>query len=743
MQTQVSDITHTFGDRVRDSLRYFAQPVAIARTYKLANLRPDLLAGLTLAVVMLPQAIAYALIAELPPQMGLYTAIVAAIVGALWGASSHLHTGPTNTSALLLLSALLAVAEPGTSDYIVYAALMAIMVGVIKLFLGLLQQGYLAYYVADSVVVGFTAGAGILIIANQLKHLFRVTLPSTPSLPATLMALAPELSNAHLLSVGLGVFTMAVIVLIKRFRPKWPSALISMALASALVFLFNLDARGVVTLGELPRSLPPLSIPPLLDPDILSALFSGAFAIALMGLVEASAISRTVASSSGEHLDNNQEFVGQGLACFISGFFSGFPSSGSLTRTVVNYEAGAKTQLAAAFSGVLVAVFMLVLAPLAVYLPRTALAGLLIITGLSLIDRQEVKRIWRSSPGDSLIMVATFAATVLLPLRFAVLAGVIVSFLRYIRRTSTPNVPAVLPDETFEHFTRSEDRPECPQLGVLTIQGSLYFGSVHHVEERIRAHMDDNPSQKFLLLRMQHVNHCDMTGIHLLESIVRLYRNAGGDVYIMHLRKQVMDLIRSTDFDAYIGYDHILPPETAITYLFNRVLDPAKCVYTCRVRAWRECQSLPKVEESGFVPLSFVAPEEDVPTLSPQQVFDRVQAHQPMLLIDVRELPEWQEAHITGSQLIPLPRFFQRRLNLPPDRDVVFLCRSGRRSRQVVGMLRDQGWTNVYNMRGGIIRWRSAELPLVTSPKPPENGNDGAPDQPQQPQTRRTTRDNL
>ncbi|MCO5197840.1 MAG: SulP family inorganic anion transporter [Anaerolineae bacterium] len=718
MQTQVNTITHTFGSRAKESLRYFAQPAALVREYRLSDIRPDFIAGLTLAVIALPQAIAYALIAELPPEMGLYTAIVAAIAGALWGSSRFLHTGPTNTSALLLLSALLVVAEPDTPEYILYASLMAVLVGLIKLALGVLQQGYLVYFVADSVIVGFTAGAGILIIVNQLKHVLRVQIPNTPSFPLTMYYLFPTITTTHLITLGLGVLTMVLIVLIKRFRPKWPNALLSMVITSFVVFAFNLNARGVITLGELPRALPPLSRPPLFDLNVLEAVFSGAFAIALMGLIEASAISRTIATESGEHLDNNQEFVGQGLASFFSGFLSGFPSSGSLSRTVVNYDAGAQTRMAAILSGVLIAVLSLVFAPLATYLPRAALSGLLIITGWNLINREEMVRIWRSSRGDSLIMMATFAATLLIPLRFAVVAGVAVSFLRYIRRTSTPDVPTVLPNETFEHFTISDDRPVCPQLGVLTIQGSLYFGSVHHIEERIRANLEENPEQKFLLLRMQHVNHCDVTGIHLLESIMRLYRGFDGDLFLMNVRTPVLELMHDTQFDVRLGDDHFLPTERAIAYLFNRVLDPVVCVYSCKVRAWRECQNLPKAEGAELETLIRLDPDEEVPTMSVRQLYERIQANDPPFIIDVREPTEWQQMYIASSQLIPLPKFFQRRLNLPPGRDVVFVCRSGRRSRQVTGLLRKQGWTNVYNLRGGLLSWQSAELPLVTPDLP-------------------------
>ena len=374
-------------------------------SYRFSYLRPDLLAGLTVAVILLPQAIAYAMIAELPPEIGIYAAIVGAIIGALWGSSRHLHTGPTNATSLLVLASLLAVARPGTPEFLAAAGYLAILVGLMKLVMGLLRMGVLVNFVADSVILGFTAGAGLLISINQLRNLLRIELDSTPEAFQTLRFLVRNIQQAHLLSLGLGLGVILVIILSRRLKPTWPAGLIGMVLAAAATGIMQLDERGVQVMGAMPRSLPPITNLPLLSPVLLWKLTAGALAITAIGLVEAVSISRTIAAQSDQRLDSNQEFVGQGLASIMTGFFSGYPVSGSFTRTTVNYNSGGKTPLAGVFSGLWVMAAMFLLAPLAVYLPRAALAGVLLVTAFTMVDRREVKKILRTSFGDSSIMM--------------------------------------------------------------------------------------------------------------------------------------------------------------------------------------------------------------------------------------------------------------------------------------------------------------------------------------------------
>lgn len=699
---------------LQDASAFFIRPLDIFRHYQRASLRPDLLAGLTVAVVMLPQAIAYALIAELPPQVGLYAAIVASIIGVLWGSSAYLHTGPTNAASLLVLSALTPIAVPGSPEYIAAAGLLAIMVGVARLFMGLARLGMLVNFVSDSVVIGFTAGAGILISANQLRHLLRLDIPNSPTFWATMRDVIQHLSETHLYSLLISLLAIGVIVLVRWRKPRWPAALLGMVVTAVVVAIFHLQDVGVGVLGELPRGLPPLAHLPL-DLELIGRMSTAALAVAAIGLVEAMSIARSIAAQSGEPVDSNQEFIGQGLANIATGLFSGYTCSGSFTRSAVNYTSGARTPLAVVFSGLWVLLALQLFAPLAAYLPRASLAGVLIVTAYTMIDQKEMKRIWRTSWGDSMIMVATLLSTVFLPLEFAVLTGVMISFARYIAKTSHPAVHAMLPDEKFEHFAYQPHKPVCPQLGVLTIEGSLYFGATQHVEEEIRHNLEAHPQQHFLLLRMHRVNHCDISGLHMLEAVVRLYRQQGGDLFMVGVRQPVWEKMEASEFVNSLGMSHFLAQEQAIEYLFYQVLDPAVCIYHCPIRVWRECQSLPKCAEQASVPMGTVVPLTAVTHIPPRQLWQRL-SYGPQarpLLIDVREPFEFGQGHIPLAQLIPMPRLLNREVILPRDREIVLVCRSGRRSTQVAYALLNDGYTQVANMEGGMLAWAAARLPNV------------------------------
>lgn len=694
---------------------FLRHPVDIFRRYKREDLRPDLTAGLTVAVVMLPQAIAYALVAELPPQMGLYAAIVATVVGALWGSSYHLHTGPTNTTSLIVLSGLLAVAAPGTPDYLVAAGVMAVWVGIVRLGLGLLRMGVLANFVSDSVVVGFTGGAGILIVVNQLQHLFRVDIARSPMFYTTLREIGRQVTAVHLPSLAIGGGMIVFLLLLKRFKPRWPAPLLGMILASAAVGLLHLEDQGLIVLGQLPQGLPPLTRLPVFDFDLLRQMVSGIFAVAVIGLVEATSISRAIAAQSGQYLETDQEFVGQGLANIATGLLSGYASSGSLTRSLVNYESGSRTQLGAIFSGLFVLAAVLLFAPWARYLPRTALAGLLVVTGSRMLNLQEMGKIWHTSRGDSAIMVATFAATLLLPLEIAVLTGVMVSFARYIAITSQPAVHTMLPDEEFRHFTHRPAKPTCPQLAVLTIEGSLYFGATAHVEEEIRQNLDENPYQRFLLLRMHQVNHCDISGLHMLETIVRLYREHGGDVFMVGVREAVWEKLQLSQFDELLGLSHFLSQERAIEHIFYKVLDPGVCIYNCPHKIWRECQSLPKAERVTKIPTGVLVPETAViPNMTATELWNTLNNGAQPLVVDVREPYEFANGHIPSAQLMPMPQIMSQQTIIPCDQAVVLICRSGRRSTQVLYKLqKEHGYDNLANLEGGMIAWEAAGFPAV------------------------------
>ncbi len=701
----------TLNKLVSSSINFFLRPFWIIKEYERSDFRPDLSAGLTVAVIMLPQAVAFALIAGLPPQMGLYAAIVASIIGGLWGSSNQLQTGPTNTLSLLVLSVLLPLANPGETQYWVLAGMLAVMVGLLQAGMGLLRLGLLVNFVSDSVIVGFTAGAGVLIFFNQLRNLFRLSIPSTPMLYETVQNMLLNLPEVHNISLVIGLGVILLILILRRINPRIPSALVAIVLSGALVAVFNLDDFGVAVVGQLPQGFPPFSSLPLFDLKVYPNLVTGALAIAAIGLVESMSIARSIASQTGQRLDNNQEFIGQGLANFASGIFSGYSVAGSFSRTAINRQAGARSGVSNVVAGLILLVTLLLFGSFAGYIPLTALAGVLIIVAIGLIHKEEIIRIWNGGGADRIIMTITLIATLTIPLEYAVLIGIVLSLGYYLLRTSMPRVRIVLPDQDYQFLVNQETRPECPQLSVIEVLGDLYFGAVNHVEDFILAHQVRNPSQRFLLLRILGVEHFDISGVHALERIVRLYRKRGGDVYISRIRDPVMEVMRATGFSEYLGEDHFLGREmNAIGIIFYNALDPAVCIYECPLRVLKECQDLPKrLDLIGESP-HFEAYPCEVNTITPAELWRELKSDSGVSIIDVREPREFRQGHIQGAKLIPLPDILADPAQVPKDKPVVLNCRAGRRSTRVAYELAQKGYDNLFVLEGGILAWEAAVL---------------------------------
>lgn len=690
---------------------YFMQPVRLAREYDLSNWRADVVAGLTVGVIVLPQGIAFSLIAELPPHMGLYAAIVGAIVGGLWGSSNQMVTGPANAISILVLSALLTTATPGSREFLIAAGLLAVMVGLMQLIIGLARLGVLVNFVSHSVIVGFTAGAGVLIMVKQLRSLFGLEFPGR-SLAEIIYGVAVHLPETHWATAVLGLGTIVLIVLLQKIAPKIPAPLVGMVIASLIVFFMGLDQAGVDVIGQLPRELPPLASLPLFNLRFISELSAGALAVGAIGLVESAAIARSIAAQTGQRLDSNQEFVGQGLANIACGVFSGYPGAGSFSRSAVNFKAGARTPLSTVISGLFVLVAMFVLAPLAAYLPSAALAGVLIVTAYGLIDWSEMAHIWRGARGDAIIMLVTFLGTMFLHIEIAVLIGILFSFAFYIMKTSVPRVYPVLPDEAFKHFTAQQpSQTPCPQLAIIRISGDLYFGAVKHVEERILKYLANNPEQRFLLLRMEGVNQCDISGVYMLESLLRICEERDGDMFLTKVQGPVDGFMQATGFYERLGADHFLDEDQAISHIFYRVLDPAICIYECNVRAFWECQNLPKRTYPLDIPPYTAIPPDSVPSIPPRELWHRLlHDDSPPLVIDVREPREFERGHVPHAQLLPLAEVIANSLEIPPDTELVFVCHAGRRSLRAAHMLQKKGWDRVQVLQGGMLAWEAAGL---------------------------------
>lgn len=394
------------------------------------TVRADLLAGLTGAVVVLPQGLAFATLAGLPPQYGLYAAMVPCLVAALFGASRLMVTGPANAISLTTLAVLAPLAEPGSARYVSLALTLAFLVGVTQVLLGLARAGRLVDLVPHSVIVGFTAGAALLIANSQLGPFFGVDLPRGQTVWKNLRALVDAAGAVQWIAPAAGLATM---VAIRAWQPlsRWVPAMLVGVVAGTLVA----EGLQVAGLGGSLRTVPPLpgALPTLSAPDLtldtVRALFSATLVMTLLGLTEAVAIARAIAARAREPFDGSREFVGQGLANIVGSFTSAFPTSGSFNRSGVNVVSGARTPLAAASAAVFLVLLLAFLSPLAARLPFAVIAGLLFMVAWGLIDRREIRRLWREEPHERWPLAVTFVATVSLSLEWAILLGLLAALL--------------------------------------------------------------------------------------------------------------------------------------------------------------------------------------------------------------------------------------------------------------------------------------------------------------------------
>jgi len=565
-------------------------PLVTGRT-----LKADLWAGLTGAVIVLPQGVAFAAIAGLPPEYGLYAAMVPVIIAALFGSSFHLVSGPTTAISLVIYANVSHFAEPGSAEYVRLVLTLTFLAGLSQLGLGLARLGALVNFVSHSVVTGFTAGAAILIATSQMGGFFGLSLPRGGSFVRTWEHFFRLLPEANLYVAGIGAATMVIALVVRRLWPRLPAMLMAMLAASALNVLIDGAAHGVRLMGALPGSLPPPSLPvPGLDE--VRHLVPGAMAIAMLGLAEAVSIARAVAVRSQQQLDNSQEFVGQGLANVVGSFFSAYASSGSFTRTGLNFESGAKTPLAAVFSALMLGAIVLLVAPFTAYLPLAAMSGVILLVAANLADVTGIRHILRTAKSEAGVLGVTFLATLFVQLEFAIFSGVILSLLMYLRRTSHPNFVVLAPDHSNLRRplvnVQRKNVPECPQLKILRLDGSIFFGAVAHISEALHRIIDESPEQCHILVIGAGINFIDASGCHMLFNEALSLKLSGRDMFFCSLKTEVREVLKRGMCLKRLGGEHIFESEgQAIAHMVPR-LDPQRCA-CCHARVFRECERMP------------------------------------------------------------------------------------------------------------------------------------------------------
>lgn len=557
----------------------------------------DAIAWITGAIIVLPQWIAFATIAWLPPEYGLYTAMVTPIIAALFGSSMHLISGPTTAISLVIFSTIWSYTNPGSVDFIRLTLSLTFLAWIYQLVFWLVKLWKVVDFVSHTVVLGFTAWAAILIVTSQLKSLLGISIESTEFLE-TWLEIFENFTHINAFSLAIWLLTFIIAFLIKKIYPKMPNLLVALISGSIFAALLHWDAHSVKFVPEIPRHLPPLSLPDL-SLGTIKQLAPSAFAIAILWLIEAISISRSVASKSHQSINANQEFIGQWLSNIFWSFFSSYAGSGSFTRSGVNYSAGAKTPLSAIFAAVFLALIVLLIAPITRFLPIPAMAWVIVLVWYNLINFTQIKKIINTSKTETAILAVTFFSTLFLELEFAIYLWIILSIILFLNKTSHPKITSLYSNFDSQRNKRTLICPSkletdklssirCTQVKIIRIDMSVYFWSVNYIQEQIM-HYLKKEGTKHIVIVSSGINMIDMNGMEMLEEVAHMLQKAWGWLYFLDLKLEVQKSLQKAWFMKTVWEQYFFTSKKwAIDYIYNNMLDKETCK-KCKNKAFAEC----------------------------------------------------------------------------------------------------------------------------------------------------------
>lgn len=554
------------------------------------SLKADVMAGITGAILVLPQGVAYALIAGLPPEFGLYTAIVSAAFAAFFGSSMHMISGPTAALSIVAATVITSATANISIDYISLMITLTFMVGIIQLVLGFLNFGVLVNFISHSVVQGFTSGAAVIIAASQMKNFLGFDVESNGTLLGYVLGVFDHLEQTNMTALGIGLTTVMVAFLFKKYVKRVPYLLGAMVCGALLCIALNGEMKGVHLLDALSGTLPPISLPSF-DSDVWSVLLSGAFAVALLGLIEAASIARSIAMRSKQQINGNQEFIGQGVSNFVGGFFSCYPSSGSFTRSGGNYDAGARTPLASLFSALIVVLFVLFMPSITQYIPMPVMAGSILVITWNLFDLKGFKETIQSEKTEVITFLGTFICTLCIQLEYAIYVGVLISIGCYLHKTSRPKITLVAPLVSSEgkRRVRNVNRyalQECPEVKMIRVDGSIFFGSSEHLQKYLQALSDTHHDR--IIVISKGINFIDGTGQHMLINEIERIEKQGGKIIFSSLKGNVCDDLEKTELKKMLDDERLFDTTSQAISTMIEHIHPDKCAQ-CTARVFHDC----------------------------------------------------------------------------------------------------------------------------------------------------------
>lgn len=530
------------------------------RKYDRSLLYKDFFAGVTVAVVLIPQVMAYAVLAGLPPVFGLYSAFLATAVAALWGSSRHLSTGPVALVSFLVFTALVPLARPESPEFITLAVTLAFMIGLTQLLMGVFKLGFIMTYISHSVIAGFTTAAAIVITTTQVPTIFGFSIANRESVFLNMIEIARSLPTLHLPTLVVGGISIVLIVTLKRAASRaFPSALVAVVLGIAVSFALDLESMGVSVLGHIKTGLSVPAIPDV-GPDKLIALLPSALIISIVGFLEAFAVSKAIAAKTRQRIDVNRELVGQGMGNLASGLFRGYPVAGSFSRSAVNFSAGGVTAVASVFVSVFVLFTILFLTPFLYYLPRAVLGAIVIAALLDLVEFSKFRETFRLSGSDGIVITVTFIFALLMRPENAILIGILVSLILFLRKTITAKVVECVFHFDEERFYKLEDHNrirEFSNILILRVDMSVFFANANNIAEQIEDYVErKGPGLESMVVNFSGVNYVDVSGCEVLAELFEDLKAKGITIYSMYRKEQVREIMEKAGLNKQLVFLH-------------------------------------------------------------------------------------------------------------------------------------------------------------------------------------------
>lgn len=528
------------------------------------TLRADFIAGVTVALVAIPQSLAYAQLAGVPAYYGLYATLLPVVVGALFGSSAQLSTGPVAMTSLLTAASILPLAAYGSQTFFSYVILMALLSGLIQIGLGLARLGVLLNFLSHPVLMGFINAAAIIIGLSQLPPLMGMSLRNSPHFLSDILHVILNMDEMHLLSLVFGLGSLALMLLLKRFAPRLPGVLITVALATWVSHALGFAAMGGRVVGEIPRGLPSLSLPPL-DWTVSMEILPGAFVIALVSFMEAMSSCKIIAIKTRTPWDENQELIGQGLAKVAAAFNYSMPVSGSFSRSALNLAAGARTGMSSIFTALMVLLTLLFLTPLLYHLPKPVLAAIIMMAVVSLINFKVVRAAWKASRQDGIAAVTTFIATLAFApnIQDGILIGITLSLMLFLLRTMKPRI--VLLGLDADGALRNAQRLNLPRfhprVTALRFDGPLYFANVSYFEKSILQLVSGDSEVRYILVVANSINELDASGVEMLRNLIDRLRQGGITLAFCGVKATVQAVMDATGLGEVIGRENLFDSE--------------------------------------------------------------------------------------------------------------------------------------------------------------------------------------